>query len=164
MGAFVQTERLSRSMFFNQLQEGMEVVLLNQPRKSLPPNDDPLNYGELAVISKVPVYPSTWLTAIIKDTGEITKARTSRIALPQGAPAPSNETLLTAIEEARRKTASAKVRVCGACVCLCPGLSLSPLPLSHPCSCPLSARVFLVLSASRSGTCTNLDRHAHTHI
>lgn len=106
----MQTERLSRSMFFNQLSEGMEIVLLNCPRKDLPAGEDPERHGERGIIVKVPVYPSTWLTARKVASDKVVKVRTSKIALPRDAPPPSEDSVFSAIEEARRRFAGTKVR------------------------------------------------------
>ena len=132
VGAYVQTERLSRSMFFNQLREGMEIVLLDCARKDLPSGDDPEQHGERAVIVKVPVYPSTWLTARKNASGKMVKVRTSKIAMPRDAPQLSEETVFTAL---RQRPPASKVRrplrfqACS----LCPRASKHVrLALAHP--------------------------------
>jgi hypothetical protein len=97
-------------MFFNQLSEGMEIVLLNCARKDLPAGEDPERHGERGVIIKVPVYPSTWLTARKIASDKPVKVRTSKIALPRDAPPPSEDSVFSAIEEARKRFACSKVR------------------------------------------------------
>eukprot|EP01147_Barroeca_monosierra_P004782 gene4782-6851_t len=101
MGEFVQTERLSRSIFFHRLTYGMEIYVLDRPRKEYRPGTDFQSIGKAAVIEKVPNYPR------ILGTDDLVKVRTSQIALTKDAPAPSGADLVDALEKARIKAAQA---------------------------------------------------------
>eukprot|EP00049_Salpingoeca_infusionum_P002380 m.56165 g.56165 ORF g.56165 m.56165 type:complete len:518 (-) comp11545_c0_seq1:503-2056(-) len=107
MSEFVQTERLSKSIFFNRLKVGVEVFVLDVPRKKLPPNADYSKHGQLATIVRVPVYPSTWLTAKLAETSQLVKVRTSQVAFTEKAPAPTEKDLQEALARARNKAARA---------------------------------------------------------
>ena len=57
MNGFVQTERLSKSIFFNRLRPGMKVYVLDKARKDIPADADLTKVGRIGTIIKVPEYP-----------------------------------------------------------------------------------------------------------
>lgn len=74
----VQTDRLRKSLFFNSLKKGDEILIMNHPTLK-----SKSGFPIAATVTQVPVFPSTWLSARILEDGSLIKVRTSQIDAPQ---------------------------------------------------------------------------------
>eukprot|EP00730_Choanoeca_flexa_P014163 TRINITY_DN6092_c0_g1_i2.p1 TRINITY_DN6092_c0_g1~~TRINITY_DN6092_c0_g1_i2.p1 ORF type:complete len:762 (+),score=152.02 TRINITY_DN6092_c0_g1_i2:145-2430(+) len=72
----VQTDRLRKSLLFNNLGPGQKVLVLSH-KKYKPRTGFPIH---ATVICQPPAFPCTWLTVKVDEDGETLKVRTSQIA------------------------------------------------------------------------------------